>query len=157
MYTHIPHFIRQVSSVLFPKTACKYTNNTFSHSVLTLVVHVCFSRVKDQFTIGPSLRPSYGTPKWSDPMAEEFQQAGSGFTKHFHMANGGCKQTWRMYTNRKEQFFMQLHWQRTFYTGFNFESQLAFRSINNRLSFVQLGACLGSCVYEIMAQSGLSF
>ena len=24
---------------------------------------------------------------------------GSGFSKHCHMANGGCKQTWRMYTN----------------------------------------------------------
>ena len=30
-----------------------------------------------------------------------------------------------------------------FYTGLNFGSQLAFRSINNKLSSVQLGAFLG--------------
>ena len=64
---------------------------------------------------------------------------GSAFSKHLHMANGGCKQ------KQQHKSICSYTGKAASNTGFNLISQLAFRSITNRLSSVQLGAFLGYC------------
>ena len=73
--------------------------------------------------------------------------SGSRFSKHFHMANGWCKQTEKdksgyNYTGKADSTL-----DLTLHLGWLLDQSTIDSS-------VQLGACLGSCVYEIMAQSG---
>ena len=81
--------------------------------------------------------------------ASHFQKEGSQDSKvganRRRVSTGSWFQnisTWLMedVNKQKRTNLDTLHWKITFYTGFNFASQLAFRSINNRLSSVQLGA-----------------